>query len=47
MNEIVINIDNEDDYINKYNVNKTEIINNPSILLDGFNPLVFLSTNFL
>ena len=30
-----------------YNVNATEIINNPSILYAGFSPSVFLKTNFL
>ena len=31
----------------KYDVNKTAIISNPNILLDGFNPFVFFNTNFL
>ena len=33
--------------LNKYNVNSTDIISNPSILLDGFKPFVFFKTNFL
>ena len=32
---------------NKYKVNNTEIISNPNILLEGFNPFVFFNTSFL